>query len=227
MSYILDALRRADAERDRGSVPGLHTQPAPLASSDDLPPRRPPAWLWPAGGVTVALLAALVWWALGRDTPSPERAASVSAAVPAVIAPPGVPLQPVPAMVPPAPAPAPAPARAVIADPVPRPPLAAAPVRKPVPPVPAVVTKPAPAAAPAAEPRIYKLSELPDEVRKQVPALVVGGAMYAKTPANRMLIVNGQLFHEGDTLAPGLTLEQIKLKSAVLKVNGYRVGIDY
>ena len=231
MSYILDALRRADAERDRGSVPGLHTQPAPLPSSDDLPPRRLPAWLWPAGGVTVALLAALVWWALGRDTPSPERAASVSVTVPAVIAPPGIPLQAVPAMVPPAPAPAPAPtpARAVIADPGPRPPPAAAPVpvRKPVPPVPAVVTKPAPAAAPAVEPRIYKLSELPDEVRKQVPALVVGGAMYAKTSANRMLIVNGQLFHEGDTLAPGLTLEQIKLKSAVLKLNGYRVGIDY
>ena len=42
-----------------------------------------------------------------------------------------------------------------------------------------------------------------------------------------MLIVNGQLFHEGDTLAPGLTLEQIRLKSAVLKLKGYRVGIDY
>ena len=27
MSYILDALQRADAERERGTVPGLHAQP--------------------------------------------------------------------------------------------------------------------------------------------------------------------------------------------------------
>ena len=26
MSYILDALKKADAERERGHVPGLHTQ---------------------------------------------------------------------------------------------------------------------------------------------------------------------------------------------------------
>jgi general secretion pathway protein B len=42
-----------------------------------------------------------------------------------------------------------------------------------------------------------------------------------------MLIVNGQVFHEGDTLAPGLSLEQINLKSAVLKLKGYRYGISY
>ena len=35
MSYILDALRRADAERERGGVPGLHTQPTPTESDDD------------------------------------------------------------------------------------------------------------------------------------------------------------------------------------------------
>ena len=34
MSYILDALRRADAERERGAVPGLHAQPVPPVSAD-------------------------------------------------------------------------------------------------------------------------------------------------------------------------------------------------
>jgi general secretion pathway protein B len=82
-----------------------------------------------------------------------------------------------------------------------------------------------PASAPEA--RIYTLNELPDEVRKDLPALEIGGAMYSKTPANRMLIVNGQVFHEGDTLAPGLSLEQINLKSAVLKLKGYRYGISF
>ena len=33
MSYILDALRRADAERERGNVPGLHAQPMPAVTA--------------------------------------------------------------------------------------------------------------------------------------------------------------------------------------------------
>ena len=86
---------------------------------------------------------------------------------------------------------------------------------------------PAASAATSAEARLYTLSELPEDVRSSVPVLTVGGAMYSQTPANRMLIINGQVFREGDVLAPGLVLEQIKLKSAVLKVKGLRYGISY
>ena len=225
MSYILDALRRADAERERGNVPGLHTQPAPVPHADDGRAGHTPAWVWPAAGVAVAVIAALAWLALGRDAAPPERVAQVP------VAPQIVPTQPLPAALP-APITPPASVQAASAAPTPRPATAAAP-RKPAAVVAAAPAKPpraasaAATAATVAEPRLYKPTELPDDVRKEVLALVVGGAMYSKTPANRMLIVNGQLFHEGDTLAPGLTLEQIKLKSAVLKLKGYRVGIDY
>jgi general secretion pathway protein B len=88
-------------------------------------------------------------------------------------------------------------------------------------------TASASSAASSPEGRIYTLNELPDDVRRELPALTIGGAMYSANPANRMLIINGQLFHEGDKLAPGLSLEQIKLKSAVLKLKGYRYGISY
>ena len=81
--------------------------------------------------------------------------------------------------------------------------------------------------ASAPEPRTYTVAELPDEVRRDLPALVVGGAMYSENAASRMLIINGQLFHERDKLAPGLVLVQIKLKSAVLEFKGYRYGISY
>ena len=37
MSYILDALRRADAERERGAVPSLHAQQSSSLPSDDEP----------------------------------------------------------------------------------------------------------------------------------------------------------------------------------------------
>ena len=233
MSYILDALRRADAERERGNVPGLHTQPAPVPHADDGRTGRAPAWVWPAAGVAVAVIAALAWLALGRDAAPPERAAGLAEVAVAPVAPQVVPPQPLPAAVP-APITAPAAVQPASAAPTPRA-ATAAPPRKP-----AAVVAGAPAKPPrvtsattsattttTAESRLYKPTELPDDVRKEVLALVVGGAMYSQTPANRMLIVNGQLFHEGDTLAPGLTLEQIKLKSAVLKLKGYRVGIDY
>ena len=227
MSYILDALRRADAERERerGNVPGLHTQPAPVPHADDGRAGRAPAWVWPAAGVAVAAITALAWLALGRDAAPPERLAQVP------VAPQIVPTQPLPAALP-APVTAPAAVQSASAAPTLRP-AAAAPPRKPAAVVAAAPAKPPRAASATAtatttpEPRLYKPTELPDDVRKEVLALVVGGAMYSQTPANRMLIVNGQLFHEGDTLAPGLTLEQIRLKSAVLKLKGYRVGIDY
>ena len=225
MSYILDALRRADAERERerDNVPGLHTQPAPVPHADDGRAGRAPAWVWPAAAVAVAAIAALAWLALGRDAAPPERLAQVPVA-PQVVPPPPAAL--------PAPVTAPAAVQSASAAPPLRP-AAAAPPRKPAAVVAAVPAKPPRAASATAtatttpEPRLYKPIELPDDMRKEVLALVVGGAMYSQTPANRMLIVNGQLFHEGDTLAPGLTLEQIRLKSAVLKLKGYRVGIDY
>lgn len=51
--------------------------------------------------------------------------------------------------------------------------------------------------------------------------------MYSETAANRMLIVNGQLFREKDVLAPDLVLEQIALKSAVMRWRNYRFRISY
>ena len=232
MSYILDALRRADAERERGSVPGIHAQPAMLGEADSEAPRTARPGLWIGMGF-VLLLAVLGWWLLRSDAPppasAPALAAPAPASPPAAVAPVAAP--PVVAAVPVAPAPPPALLRA--SEPS-RPATAKVAVAKPVNPPASAVSKPvARAAASAAsvasvpEPRVYQLSELPDDIRRELPTLSVGGAMYSQNPANRMLIVNGQTFHEGDKLAPNLSLEQIKLKSAVLEYKGYRYGITY
>ena len=47
MSYILDALRRAEAERERerGQVPGLQSPPAAPAAARPFRRRRP-IWRW-------------------------------------------------------------------------------------------------------------------------------------------------------------------------------------
>ena len=85
------------------------------------------------------------------------------------------------------------------------------------------------AASPAteAEPRVQALHELPEEVRRAVPPLVVNGSVYSKNPADRFLIVNGQIVHESDTVAPNVVLEKIGPRSAVLGIHGHRFEIGY
>lgn len=234
MSYILDALRKADAERDRGSVPGLHAQTSP-ASAEDASPQRLPPWTWAAGGAALMLIAAMAWQLMGRDGDAPARAVAAAPAqapvTPAPMASAQVAASP-PVLASPAPVQARSPAPAV-----PRPaPVAATSVsresvplaRKPEP----AVQKAAAAVAPtdsasAAEDRVYALNELPADVRRDLPSLKVGGSIYSDNAASRFLIINGQIFHENDKVAPNLTLEQIKLKAAVLKYKGYRYTIGF
>lgn len=213
MSYILDALRRADADRERGSVPGIHAQPAGLPDADSEAPRSTRSGLWIGIAFVLLLLAVLGGWLLGHDTPPPAAAPVLAAPAPVSPASTPTPVPPGAALV-----------AALPPAPVPAPPRAAEPARA----APAKAPTPAAASLPAAaEPRVYQLSELPEEIRRELPTLAVGGAMYSQSAANRMLIVNGQTFHEGDKLAPNLLLQQIRLKSAVLEYKGYRYGITY
>lgn len=78
-----------------------------------------------------------------------------------------------------------------------------------------------------AGPKIVPMQELPDEIRRELPQLTVGGAMHSDVASNRMLVLNGGVFREGDQPAPGVMLEEIRLKSAVLRYKGHRYSISY
>ena len=65
MSYILDALRRADLERERGAVPGLNAQPAALPASGPEASHNARPWVWVLVGALVLLIGALAWYAFG------------------------------------------------------------------------------------------------------------------------------------------------------------------
>lgn len=223
MSYILDALRRAEAdrERERGSVPGLHAQPVP----DGTPARStsPRRWLpWAGGGLLlIAGLGAGVWWAGGmRDaaTPAPAPSPAPSTAPAALPSPP-------PAPVASAIAPAPAPSTALPTAPA----ASVSPYLPPVPPPAAVVAPPAPAPAPApaaratpvAEPtRLPLVNELPEATRRELPRLALGGSVYSEDPRSRLVIVNGEVLHEGARLGPDLLIEQIRPRELVLRYKG-------
>lgn len=215
MSYILDALRRADAERERGGVPGLHTQAMPEPGDEDEAPSRRPGlapWQWLAIGLVGGLVVAVAWTWPGDE---PPPAAPMPPPAPAQAAAPTMP--PAPALTAPPPQ-APPPAAA---------PVAIAPMRAtPAPAAPASAAAPAASVATAAAPlRVNSLAELPADARAGLPPLAFGGSIYSSTPANRLLIVNGQLMHEGDALGPGIRLEQIKPKAAILNIRGQRFEV--
>ena len=71
------------------------------------------------------------------------------------------------------------------------------------------------------------MAELPDNIRQQLPALSVGGSMYSPVAANRLVIINGQVLHEGERITPDLVVQQIKLKAAVLAFRSYRFAITF
>jgi general secretion pathway protein B len=269
MSYILEALRKADAERDRGAVPDLHTQLLPGGPADaEAAPSRASRWLGPLLGAAVVLVGVAAWRLLGVDAPStvavaplpPTQPAPSQAAMPALapaVASAPLVLPPVAAEPTPTSAPAPVPSTSSTPTPTPTRPqqakAAVAPVggrARAVPPAapaaragataakPAAAVpkggaadpstadaRPAVAAAPAsvaAVARLPRLNELPDEYRQQVPPLAIGGSMYSSQASKRMVIVNGQVFLEGATLAPELQLEQIRPRTAVFSIRGQR-----
>jgi general secretion pathway protein B len=138
MSYILDALRRAELERarERGEVPGLNAQPEP-ASLGEASPRVAPAWRWGAGiGGVVLVLGAFGWWGLRGSGPAKPAAAGAAPATAAA--------QVAPAQAQPAPPAAVTAGVAPVVAPAPGPTLLVAP--------PAPPALPAPPAPPAAVP---------------------------------------------------------------------------
>jgi general secretion pathway protein B len=229
MSYILDALKRAESDREReaAGVPGVHAHAMDFDDEGAHKPRS--SWALTTGlgaGVLVGILG-LGWYLWPREvvpagvqtavqrpsppTPLPQVAEASRA---------GLPASPLPGLAANGPLPTPSP-------------TATSPINEPAQPKPKPKPKPkleepsAPSTPSAPPQRIYRISELPDTVRQELPSLSLGGSMYSDKPASRMVIVNGQVFHEGDTLAPNVVLEHIKAKEAVLSFKGYRYSVAY
>ncbi|MEK8028402.1 general secretion pathway protein GspB [Pseudaquabacterium rugosum] len=262
MSYILDALRRADAERARaqGLAPGLHTQASalPVVLAPTARPRWPLLLGAALGGGLLVALAVVFAGGSGpwRDGPAAAEGRPMLAVAPGpspdVVRQPAADglMSPAPSRSPSNPTPPPT-ARTQDAPPVDGP--ASSPAT--VPPAadqataarsaPAVVPGSAAAAAPtptpagmpaatqarsgpdpqpaaARAPALTRLADLPPALRQRLMGLQPGGVVHAATAAQRLVLINGQVFHEGEQPQPGLVLEQIRLKSLVFSLDGYR-----
>ncbi|MEZ5459679.1 MAG: general secretion pathway protein GspB [Steroidobacteraceae bacterium] len=241
MSFILDALKKSENERQRQSGPGVF-QPR-IAS----PRTRFPVWAV-ALGLLLGINLLVLIWVMTRPENAPPPLATTGAAPPSAAAPAAMP----------APAESPSTTRfnpPLIIDPelvdaagsapavdVPAsvPPNGAAPVAAPQPTGPNynpndyLPAQPSPAGAatgtatplganPAA-PGVgnYATREALVARGQSVPEVALSLHVYDADPAKRFVFVNGQRGTDGDSLASGLRIEQIVPQGAVLSWNGNR-----
>ncbi len=234
MSYILDALKKAEAERKLGAVPGIHA-PATYAAGRAHRSRRT-LWIGGALAALTALLAALAWLRPWHTPHSaglpvmPELAQLAPAKLPPASVEPA--LKPLPAPVPDQPPPSQSSQSSRIKRR--RQPRACQRrcrsnrLRQAAAPATGAETGRRAARRTAGkEPEPLTLRELPEQIQREIPALKIGGYIYSNNPAERSLLINNKLLREGDEVAPGLTLEKMLRGSVVLNYKGYRYRIAY
>lgn len=211
MSYLLDALRKAERERNLGRVPALS------ASDNDtttVSTSRISAWVWAVVTALVLLnVAALatLWWFNSAATMPPT--------------------QQVPTAVSSEPEPAPPTTIATQSKGVANP---------SAPPSDAAHSVPAPALpspAPEPEPRQQVILTSPDEdvphynaltptQRSQIPALAISGHLYSSIPGRSFVLVDGRRYHEGARLPQGPAVMLIDEEGALFKFQDIRYRLD-
>lgn len=231
MSYILDALRKSDQQRQRGTAPTL------LAVQATAVAPKQPAFL-AYGLLAVVLVGAgmLIGW---LHPWQPEQAAPYRVELVAA-----KPLESTPRQ------PAPAPSE-IAPQPKPElqlqnatPPAQAAPALVPTKPQLPARAKPqtdgTPREADAAVPRrmappeqpvgaadaarvqtVISMAELPLSVQQELPAMTISVHVYSGKPGDRLVGINNRMLREGAYVDPGLKLEQITPDGMIFGYKGY------
>ncbi len=241
MSYILDALKKSEKERQKGAVPNIMSQ------QESPTPEQKKRSLWPYLLVVALLLntCLLAWW-FGSHQKGPATAQAPVAG--ASVVPPPEPLKNTvygAAASAEKPLPEPfslnVPQRSEKTTPNERSLQAGISGRKGLESIhsksasakrPAAASKEAPPVLlPASESqivpvpvkdKIYSLSELPPPLHQGLPGLTISTHLYAEDAGSRMVWINGQALREGQSLTADLKLEEILPDGVILNFRSYR-----
>ena len=251
MSYILDALRKSEQERQRGQVPDLNSYqdiPAPVETARNI-------WPWvAAAAVVINLVVILMVWAPWRAAEVSDTGLARQAVVPAAGASSAAPARQQQDS-------EPAPVARAATTPAPQQQVAAAPAVRPAPqptqPVPAR-SEPVPTTVVEdnrpqiqAQPTIVspdqpelpvqstventpapnvaympQLEELPANERQGIPDMTFSSHMYSSIPRYRSVIINGKRLKEGDYFTPNLQLREITDKGVIMSNGGTLFSVD-
>ena len=202
MSFILDALRKSENERQKAAVPGISDVPAVVESN------RVPRWVL---GIIAALSAVVLilgwaWWqstSNGSATAATERPSGV---IPRTASPPSE-----------------DDVRSLARESVsvePSPATTTEPQQAPVtPPAPVAQTPPP---APADSSRIAAAPNMMELVATgvSIPELALELHVYSTVPAQRLVRINGASYREGDSLNDGPGVVSITPEGVVLDQRG-------
>ncbi|ALG66667.1 general secretion pathway protein GspB [Beggiatoa leptomitoformis] len=199
MSYILDALKKAERERGLGKIPSLDSTYPPLFT----PPAEYSRWLLFAGiGVIGLISASLVWH--GMKT-SPVIDAQTTVNMPVVRLPTDTP------------SPLAQQAQVSLLT-------KTIPTAQPSPPV---VYNPLPSVAPKPETAtLPALSEIPAYLQQKLPALTINAHVYATEAQQRFVLINGRRYREGMSIQEGMTVESIRSNDVVINYQQKRFRLS-
>ena len=221
MSYILDALKKSEQQRRAAAVSTV----LPAHEPDGPAPAQPMLRI----GVVFSLLltvALLVFWWLSEQSRTPA---------PVTV---DVPIAPVPEitrrMMPVA-------EETVVTPPVQTIPLPAVEADTPTdiemkiedaatvqPPVVTVVAAEAPSSTssdrPAGSVTMRRLPPL--ESLRRIPALMINSHIYSPLPEKRSVTMNNRVWHEGEQITDGISVQEITPKGVLLNVDGWPLTID-
>jgi general secretion pathway protein B len=229
MSYILDAIRKSDLQRQRSTAPTLLT-----AHAEPDAAQPPLAAIYASGAVALLAAGIAIGWWRPWSAPSAEPPAATpvatAPALPAIVV---VPIAPPPrferdvVVVKP---PVPTSARTIFAPA----PASPAPQTAPVYATPARLPATAPASLPppgtvdratmdaSGEAKTLDFADLPPAIRQEIPRMAVSVHAYSSQPKNRLVTIDDHMLHEGDNVAPGLKLEQITPDGLIFSFRSYR-----
>jgi len=205
MSYILDALKRADQERKQGEVPDLRSVP-PVA-----PPHEDRGRHKLLAAIIVASLAVALFWLKPWESKEPEKMNSISLQQPAPVVATAAP-EPVASRLP-------EPMASETAEPFQRTralevitPQTEVTVAKPV-----LTEQKNSAEKPAGIPGIM---ELPAHIQSTLPTIKISGHIFDENPASRMVIINDRVMREGRYISDSVSIEEITESGIILNSSG-------
>lgn len=226
MSFILDALRKSDTERQRAATPGLADVRYAARRS------RRNIWL----PILVAVLAANVvlmgvqWFGRAGERPAPELAVSGPAASGQPVAPPTPAVEPAPA-----PDIRPLAREAEFGEPLLEPPVesefGAVPVAEEGTDLASSTPPPDPATPPTPS-RILAGDGLPTAEQiigsgsLNIPILNLDLHVYTENAANRFVVINTRKYKEGGQLTEGPIVESISKDGVILASEGRRFTLS-
>lgn len=227
MSYILEALKKSERERQLGAVP--RPEAAVAATRADSRSR----WPWLLSAVLLLNAGILLWLVL---RPAAPPVASATSAAPVAATPAGVEQNAAPT-----PAPAEPPEEEAVAQrpqPEPRPEPAPKSASEPEPAPAAVATAPARGsvqwmqqpegaepAAPAAS-RAPHWDELGASEKNGLNRPDLDVHVYAETPAQRFVLIGLKRYREGERLDSGGRLAAITPEGVIIEARGIRYRVD-